>query len=60
MLQLCHITTASLHLLAFLLQVGYKMRLFGDDAEAASQTLHIFAYQDRNFLTAGARRLGYA
>lgn len=36
-----------------LIEVGYKMRLFGDDAEAAANALHIFAYQDRNFLTAG-------
>jgi DNA mismatch repair protein MSH3 len=37
-----------------LIEVGYKMRLFGDDAEDAANVLHIFAYQDRNYLTAGA------
>lgn len=39
-----------------LIEVGYKMRLFGDDAEAAAHVLHIFAYQDRNYLTASKKR----
>lgn len=39
-----------------LIEVGYKMRLFGDDAEDAANVLHIFAYQDRNYLTAGASK----
>lgn len=34
-------------------QVGYKMRLFGDDAEIASQVCHVGCWQDRNYLTAG-------
>lgn len=29
------------------------MRLFGDDAEIASQVCHIGCWQDRNYLTAG-------
>jgi len=36
-----------------LVEVGYKMRLFGDDAEIASQVCHIGCWQDRNYLTAG-------
>jgi DNA mismatch repair ATPase MutS len=33
-------------------QVGYKFRFFGEDAEVASRDTNIFAYPDRNFMTA--------
>lgn len=35
------------------IEVGYKFRFFGRDAEVASEVLGIFSYPDRNFLTAG-------
>ena len=35
-----------------LLQVGYKFRFFGEDAEIAASTCNIFCYPDRNFMTA--------
>ena len=34
------------------MQVGYKYRLFGEDAEVASSLCNIFSYPDRNFMTA--------
>ncbi len=34
-------------------QVGYKMRVFGDDAQIASDVCRIGCWQDRNYLTAG-------
>ncbi|KAI9103843.1 DNA mismatch repair protein msh3 [Phlyctochytrium arcticum] len=34
-------------------EVGYKFRLFGDDAKVAAKELNIVAYIDRNFCTAG-------
>ena len=34
------------------LQVGYKFRFFGKDAEVASSLCNIFSYPDRNFMTA--------
>ena len=34
------------------MQVGYKYRLFGEDAEIASSLCNIFSYPDRNFMTA--------
>ena len=33
-------------------QVGYKFRFFGKDAETAASVCRIFAYPDRNFMTA--------
>lgn len=33
-------------------QVGYKFRFFGKDAEIASSLCNIFTYPDRNFMTA--------
>jgi DNA mismatch repair protein MSH3 len=33
-------------------EVGYKMRFFGDDAETAASVCNIMAYPDHNFLTA--------
>ncbi|KIY97568.1 DNA mismatch repair protein Msh3 [Monoraphidium neglectum] len=33
-------------------EVGYKMRFFGEDAEAAARELGLHAYPDHNFLTA--------
>ena len=35
-----------------LLQVGYKFRFFGEDAEIAARECNIFCYPDRNFMTA--------
>jgi DNA mismatch repair ATPase MutS len=35
-----------------LLQVGYKMRFFGEDAETASRVCNIYCYPDHNFMTA--------
>ena len=32
--------------------MGYKYRLFGEDAEIASSLCNIFSYPDRNFMTA--------
>lgn len=32
--------------------MGYKYRLFGEDADIASSHCNIFAYPDRNFMTA--------
>lgn len=34
------------------LQVGYKMRFFGEDAETAAQVCHIWAFHDHAMLTA--------
>ena len=34
------------------MQVGYKFRFFGEDAEVAARECNIFAYPDRNFMTA--------
>ena len=34
------------------MQVGYKYRLFGEDADIASSHCNIFSYPDRNFMTA--------
>ncbi|KAG9441136.1 hypothetical protein H6P81_016990 [Aristolochia fimbriata] len=34
------------------IEVGYKYRFFGEDAETAARVLGIFAYVDHNFLTA--------
>ena len=34
------------------MQVGYKCKLYGEDAEDASQVLRIYAYHDRNFQSA--------
>jgi DNA mismatch repair protein MSH3 len=36
-----------------LIEVGYKYRFFGKDAEAAARVLGIFAFYKHNFLTAG-------
>jgi DNA mismatch repair protein MSH3 len=33
-------------------EVGYKFRFFGDDAQAAAAELGLYAYPDHNFLTA--------
>ncbi|KAL3653498.1 hypothetical protein CASFOL_003179 [Castilleja foliolosa] len=35
-----------------MIEVGYKYRFFGADAENAARTLGIYAYMDHNFLTA--------
>ncbi|KAM0945139.1 putative DNA mismatch repair protein MutS/MSH [Dioscorea sansibarensis] len=35
-----------------MVEVGYKYRFFGDDAEIAAKVLGIFAHMDHNFLTA--------
>ncbi|ONK79683.1 uncharacterized protein A4U43_C01F8980 [Asparagus officinalis] len=35
-----------------MIEVGYKYRFFGQDAEIAAKTLGIFAHVDHNFLTA--------
>nr|XP_010934727.2 LOW QUALITY PROTEIN: DNA mismatch repair protein MSH3 [Elaeis guineensis] len=35
-----------------MIEVGYRYRFFGDDAENAARVLGIFAHVDRNFLTA--------
>nr|XP_009385995.1 PREDICTED: DNA mismatch repair protein MSH3 [Musa acuminata subsp. malaccensis] len=35
-----------------MIEVGYKYRFFGEDAEIAARVLGIFAHVDRNFLTA--------
>ncbi|KAL0026611.1 hypothetical protein WJX77_010338 [Trebouxia sp. C0004] len=35
-----------------IVEVGYKMRFFGEDADTASKECNIFAYPDHNFLTA--------
>lgn len=35
-----------------LVQVGYKFRFFGDDAEIAARLCNIMAFPDRNFLSA--------
>ncbi|KAL3139906.1 hypothetical protein ABBQ38_004198 [Trebouxia sp. C0009 RCD-2024] len=35
-----------------IVEVGYKMRFFGADAEVASKECNIFAFPDHNFLTA--------
>ncbi|XP_059629291.1 DNA mismatch repair protein MSH3 isoform X2 [Cornus florida] len=35
-----------------MVEVGYKYRFFGDDAENAARVLGIFAHMDHNFLTA--------
>ncbi|KAI8469096.1 MAG: muts domain V-domain-containing protein [Monoraphidium minutum] len=35
-----------------LVEVGYKMRFFGEDAEAAARVLGLHAYPDHSFLTA--------
>ncbi|KAH7691828.1 DNA mismatch repair protein MSH3 protein [Dioscorea alata] len=35
-----------------MVEVGYKYRFFGDDAEIAAKVLRIFAHMDHNFLTA--------
>ncbi|KAH9324117.1 hypothetical protein KI387_004295, partial [Taxus chinensis] len=35
-----------------MIEVGYKYRFFGDDAEVAARVLGIFAHYDHNFLTA--------
>ena len=32
--------------------MGYKYRLFGEDADIASSHCNIFSYPDRNFMTA--------
>ena len=37
------------------MQVGYKMRFFGSDAEAASRVLGIGCFPDHNFLTASGQ-----
>lgn len=44
-----------------MVEVGYKYRFFGDDAEIAARVLGIFAHVDRNFLTASVPtfRLGF-
>ncbi|KAK1284628.1 DNA mismatch repair protein MSH3 [Acorus calamus] len=44
-----------------MVEVGYKYRFFGADAEAAARVLGIIAHVDRNFLTASvpAFRLGF-
>jgi len=34
-----------------LFEVGYKYRMFGDDADVGSKALNIMCYRDRNFLT---------
>lgn len=33
-------------------EVGYKMRFFGEDAQIAAAELGLYAYPDHNFLTA--------
>jgi DNA mismatch repair protein MSH3 len=33
-------------------EVGYKFRFFGEDAQVAAAELGIYAYPDHNFLTA--------
>ena len=35
-----------------MVEVGYKYRFFGEDAEIAARVLRIYAHMDRNFLTA--------
>eukprot|EP00250_Pteridium_aquilinum_P024528 c29209_g1_i1 orf=76-1680(+) len=35
-----------------LVEVGYRYRMFGEDAEIAARVLGIFAYNDHNFITA--------
>ncbi|PIN15683.1 Mismatch repair MSH3 [Handroanthus impetiginosus] len=35
-----------------MIEVGYKYRFFGEDAENAARVLGIYAHMDRNFLTA--------
>ncbi|KAK9810008.1 hypothetical protein WJX72_003290 [[Myrmecia] bisecta] len=35
-----------------IIEVGYKMRFFGEDAETAARECNIFCYPDRNFMTA--------
>ncbi|KAK9103326.1 hypothetical protein Sjap_020580 [Stephania japonica] len=35
-----------------MVEVGYKFRFFGEDAEAAARVLGIYAHMDHNFLTA--------
>ncbi|XP_047941935.1 DNA mismatch repair protein MSH3 isoform X3 [Salvia hispanica] len=35
-----------------MIEVGYKYRFFGEDAENAARVLGIYAYMDHNFLTA--------
>lgn len=35
-----------------MVEVGYKYRFFGSDAETAARVLNIFAHYDHNFLTA--------
>ncbi|KAL5812968.1 hypothetical protein ACOSQ3_027918 [Xanthoceras sorbifolium] len=35
-----------------MIEVGYKFRFFGDDAETAARVLGIYAHVDRNFVTA--------
>ncbi|KAK9916549.1 hypothetical protein WJX75_003960 [Coccomyxa subellipsoidea] len=34
------------------IEVGYKFRFFGEDAEIAARECNIFSYPDRNFMTA--------
>ncbi|KAI5056606.1 hypothetical protein GOP47_0028424 [Adiantum capillus-veneris] len=35
-----------------MVEVGYRYRMFGEDAEIAARVLGIFAYNDHNFITA--------
>lgn len=35
-----------------MIEVGYRYRFFGQDADVAARVLKIFAHVDRNFLTA--------
>lgn len=35
-----------------MIEVGYKYRFFGEDAEIAARVLGIYAHQDHNFITA--------
>ncbi|KAJ8752836.1 hypothetical protein K2173_008571 [Erythroxylum novogranatense] len=35
-----------------MIEVGYKYRFFGEDAEIAARVLGIYAHKDRNFMTA--------
>lgn len=35
-----------------MVEVGYRYRMFGEDAETAARVLGIFAYNDHNFMTA--------
>eukprot|EP01036_Dinobryon_divergens_P026580 gene26580-35248_t len=35
-----------------MVECGYRMRFFGDDAVVASRVLHIFAHKDHNFMVA--------